>query len=178
MKGRHVSRGSSTFGRDLVRMVAGIVVVGGLVFGGLSLGPSLLGSEDDPVVTETPTSEPSSTTTSSSSTSTTAAPVTTVATTTTIPVRPPAEVRVLVLNSVGTPGLAADVSADLAALGYRTLPPDNYGPVVEQSRVWYREGFGGEALELAAQFPDALVERNEFDADADIIVVLGASYQG
>ncbi len=176
MKGRHVNQGPSTFGRDLVLMVAGIVLVGGLVFGGLSL----LGSEDDPVATATATSAPPSTTTSSSSTSTstTAAPVTTVVTTTTIPVRPPSEVRVLVLNSVGTPGLAADVVADLAALGYRTLPPDNYGPLVEQSRVWYRDGFGGEALELAAQFPDALVERNEFEADADIIVVLGASYQG
>lgn len=174
MKGRHVNQGPSTFGRDLVLMVSGIVLVGGLVFGGVSL----LGSEDDPVATATATSAPPSTTTSSSSTSTTAAPVTTVVTTTTIPVRPPTEVRVLILNSVGTSGLAADVAADLAALGYRTLPPDNYGPLVEQSRVWYRDGFGGEALELAAHFPDALVERNEFEADADIIVVLGASYQG
>lgn len=174
LKGRHVSQESSTFGRDLAVMIVGIGVVGALVFGGLSL----VGADEEPASTTTaPAVSPSTvpTTAATGATTTTTAPPPAPATT--VPaVRPPSEVRVLVLNSVGTPGLAAAVAADLAGLGYVTLTPDNYGPLVDQSRVWYREGFGGEALELAAQFPDALVERNEFEAEADIIVVLGASY--
>jgi len=173
LKGRHVSQESSTFGRDLAVMIVGIGVVGALVFGGLSL----VGADEEPAPTTTAPAVPSST---APTTAATVAPATTApppAPATTVPaVRPPSEVRVLVLNSVGTPGLAAAVNADLAELGYVTLTPDNYGPLVDQSRVWYREGFGGEALELASQFPDALVERNEFEAEADIIVVLGASY--
>ncbi len=173
MKGRHVSSGSSTFGRDLVLMVVGIVLVGVLVFGGLSLlGDDGASTTAIPPPTSAVTTEPTTTPTVAAS------PTTTLTTTTTLAVRAPSDIRVLVLNSLGTAGLAAQVTDRLAALGYQTLPPDNYGPPIDQSRVWYREGFGGEALELAAQFPDALVERNEFEAEADIIVVLGASFPG
>lgn len=172
-KGRHIGSGSSTFGRDLALMVGGIVLVGVLVFGGLSL------LSDDGASTAA-TSPPTSAVTTETTTAPAAAvsSTTTLATTTTFAVRAPSDIRVLVLNSLGTAGLAAEVTDRLTGLGYQTLPPDNYGPQIDQSRVWYREGFGGEALELAAQFPDALVERNEFEADADLIVVLGASFPG
>jgi hypothetical protein len=58
------------------------------------------------------------------------------------------------------------------------LEPGNYQPLLPQSRVWYSEGFEGEASELAARFPDALVEEASADLeDADVWVILGESYQ-
>jgi hypothetical protein len=113
-------------------------------------------------------------TTESTSVSTSAAP-----TTTAIALRTPAEVRVLVLNAVGVTGLAAEVTEDLQGIGYQVLTPSNYQPALEQSRVWYGPAFEAEAFELAgAAFPDALVElNNELTADADIVVILGASYE-
>jgi hypothetical protein len=93
--------------------------------------------------------------------------------------RTPAEVRVQVLNAIGVPGLAGEVSAQLASLGYQTMTPGNYQPALAQSRVWYVVGFEAEAFELAAQFPDALVEAASPDlaVNADIVVVLGESYE-
>jgi hypothetical protein len=87
---------------------------------------------------------------------------------------------VLVLNAVGVAGLAAEVTEALDTLGYETLIPANYQPTLEQSRVWYHAGFAPEAFELAgAVAPDALIEENpDLTADADIVVVLGASYEG
>jgi len=85
-----------------------------------------------------------------------------------------------VLNGVGVAGLAFEVSSELDDLGYQTLEPGNYEPVLSQSRVWYAAGFEAEAFELAAEFPDALVEQASADLaiDADIVVVLGESYEG
>jgi hypothetical protein len=89
-------------------------------------------------------------------------------------------VRVLVLNAVGVTGLAAEVTERLDDLGYQTITPANYQPTLEQTRVWYHAGFAPEAFEVAgAVVPDALIEENpDLTADADIVVVLGASYQG
>jgi hypothetical protein len=86
----------------------------------------------------------------------------------------------LVLNAVGVAGLAAEVTERLDTLGYATVTPANYQPALEQSRVWYQAGFAPEAFELAgAVAPDALIEENpDLTADADIVVVLGASYGG
>ena len=84
------------------------------------------------------------------------------------------------LNGVGIAGLAAAVSAELEGLGYQMLEPGDYPPLLSQSRVWYAEGFEGEAFALAAEFPDALVEQMpaDFGAEAEIVVVLGESYEG
>ena len=93
--------------------------------------------------------------------------------------RAPPEIQVRVLNGVGTAGLATAVSAELEGLGYQMLDPGDYSPALAQSRVWYAEGFEGEAFQLAAEFPDAQVEQAnaELEAEADIVVVLGDSYE-
>jgi hypothetical protein len=72
------------------------------------------------------------------------------------------------------------VSSGLQELGYQTLEPGNYQPVQLQSLVLYAEGFEGEAFELAAEFPDAQVERAIAgdEEEADIVVILGESYEG
>ena len=83
-----------------------------------------------------------------------------------------------VLNGAGIAGIAAEVTSDLSESGYQTLEPGNYQPLLPQSRVWYAEGFEGEATELAVRFPDALVEVATADLeDADIWVVLGQSFE-
>lgn len=185
-RGRHSSRRSPAFVRDLVIMAAGTLVVAALVFGALWVLTSL-GDDDTAVAATTTTTATTSTSaaqpeTSTTPPTTTAASTTTttaVATTTTLGVRDPSEIRLLVLNAKGVQGLAADVTEELSALGYQTVEPDNH-PALDRSRVWYREGFGAEALELGASFPDALVEFNAdvgVEWDADIVVVLGASYE-
>ena len=82
------------------------------------------------------------------------------------------------LNSVGTAGLAGRVTEKLDALGYETLEPDNFEPLLEQSLIWYKPGFGPDANDLAANFPDAVTEFNPDELpEADIVVLLGASYE-
>ena len=184
-RGRHASKsGQSAFIRDATIMGVGIVIVAALMYGILWLIQSwrspdpLPGTSETTQVVETPT-----TTTIRATTTTTAAPTTTTTstTTTTVPVievRPPEEVTVLVLNSVGTAGLAGRVTETLAELGYNTLTPDNFEPRLEQSLIWYKEGFGPDAQDLAANFPDAVTEFNpDGPAEADIVVLLGASYE-
>ena len=185
-RGKHVASGSSAFIRDLVVMAVGIVVVGVLLYGGLSLIAGL-GDDDDPVAGDTSTSTTEASTGADGSTTTTAAPTSTTTTTapetttTTLPLpRPPAEVTVLVLNSTDRSGIAATLSTSLAEAGYQTLQADNYEPTLEQSRVWYVGDFAPEAADLAAEFvPDAAVEPYEGpDLGADIVVVLGVGYEG
>ena len=184
-RGKHVASGSSAFIRDMVVMAVGIVVVGVLLYGGLSLITSL-GDDDDPVAGDTSTSTTESTEDTVSSTTTTTEATTTLpsapeTTTTTLPLpRPPAEVTVLVLNSTDRAGIAATLSTSLGEAGYQTLQADNYEPTLEQSRVWYVGDFAPEAADLAAEFvPDAAVEPYEGpDLGADIVVVLGVGYEG
>lgn len=185
-RGKHVASGSSAFIRDLVVMAVGIVVVGVLLYGGLSLIAGL-GDDDDPVAGETSTTTTEATggvdssttaTTEATTTTTTTTPETT---TTTLPLpRPPAEVTVLVLNSTDRAGIAGTLSTSLGEAGYQTLQADNYEPTLEQSRVWYLGDFAPEAADLAAEFvPDAAVEPYEGpDLGADIVVVLGVGYEG
>ena len=163
-------------------MLGGIVAVGIIVY----LGLSALSTNDPPTSTTRTTASPSTatsvTTTTRVTTTTTRATTTTGATSTTsttMALRAPEEVAVLVLNAEGTAGLAAEVSSALGSLGYRTLEPSNYRPLLSQTRVWYADGFEGEAFALAAEFPDALVEQIPADfGDAEIVVVLGESYEG
>ena len=93
--------------------------------------------------------------------------------------RAPAEIVVVVLNGVGVAGLAGEVSSGLEELGYQTLEPGNYEPVLLQSLILYADGFEVEAFELAAEFPDAQVQRDTAgnEEGADIVVVLGESYE-
>lgn len=183
MSGRHAAPVGRNFYRDLATMVGAIIVVAIIVYGLLwffagrdnTPPPTTVAAAAEQTVSTTnevtTTGEP---TTESTSVSTTAVP-----TTTAITLRTPAEVRVLVLNAVGVTGLAAEVTEDLQGIGYQVLTPSNYQPALEQSRVWYGPAFEAEAFELAGvAFPDALVElNNELTADADIVVILGASYE-
>ena len=161
---------------DFFTIVGGIAVVAGLVY--LLLSAWLGG---DPPTTTAATAATSTSASVSTTTSTTVQTTTTTSaqtTSTTVAVRPPPEVRVLVLNSIGVDGLASQVTAALSGLGYSMLPPDNYTPLLETTRVWYEPGFEAEAFVLAAEFPDAQIEQNpDLAVDADVVVVLGDSYQ-
>ncbi|MGQ0849812.1 MAG: LytR C-terminal domain-containing protein [Actinomycetota bacterium] len=180
MPGRHAAPVDSNFYRDLAVMVGGIIIVGALVYLVLSI---FFGNEN--TASNTTTTQPSFTTVSQapettvSTTATTRVTTTVVPTTTTTAIRPPAEVRVQVLNSTQIGGLARDVTDDLAAMGYQTIQQADHLPAIEQSRVWFAPGFEAEAAALAeAAVPDALVEPlPEPREDVDIVVVLGSSYQ-
>jgi hypothetical protein len=184
-RGKHVSSGSSAFIRDLVVMAVGIVIVGVLLYGALSLIAGL--GEDDPdaadttVTTETTalSTTAGTTATTDPTTSTTSAPDTTT-TTAAVVIRDPAQVTVIVLNSTGRSGVAGSLTTSLGEAGYQTLQADNYQPPLEQSRVWYLGDFAPEAAELQAGFvPDAAIEPYEGpDVGADIVVVLGAGFEG
>jgi hypothetical protein len=186
--GRHeADRGD--FGRDLVITLVGIAVVAVVVFGGLwavstwrngqaASTTSTLASST--VVTEDGSVAPSDTldeaTTATTVATTEAAGATTVVT---IAVREPTEVTVQVLNAVGTTGLASQVTTSLRAAGYRTVEADDYEPLQDRSQVLFKDGYGPEAFELAAEFfPDAQVGMSpDIPADIDIIVLLGSSYE-
>lgn len=183
-KGRHVSSDRrSEFARDAVIMGVGIVIVAALFYGILWLIQDLRSPGSVVAGTETTQTSPP-TTTPPATTSTTQAPTTTptttapTTTTTVVEVRAPEEITVLVLNSIGVTGLAGRVTEQLATLGYNTLEPDDYSPRLDQSLIWYKPTFGPEAIDLAANFPDALTELNaDLDPDADIVVLLGDSYE-
>lgn len=178
-KGKHASRTPATFYRDLAIMIGGILVVGAAVFFLLYLfaddpgtGPTTL-----PLGAET-TSTGGETTTTPPDITTTTVPATT--TSTQVPVRPPSEVTVQVLNSIGIDGAAGRLTSDLGAAGYQTVSPDNFEPEQDPSRIWYREGFAAEASSLLEFMPGATVEPIPDDTigeGADIVMVLGTGYQ-
>ncbi len=174
--GRHASPDNASFYRSLAVMVLGILGVGAVVFGILYL------LADSPAPTTTvPLAEGSTTTTVPSTSSTSvAATSTTVPPTTTVPVRPPGEVRVQVLNSMGLAGAAGRLSTRLAEEGYQTVEAADYSPELNPTRVWYREGFSAEANVLLAFVPDGRVEvlpDPTLSEGADVIIVLGTGYQ-
>ncbi|MGH8944657.1 MAG: LytR C-terminal domain-containing protein [Acidimicrobiia bacterium] len=180
-KGRHESGASRGFYRDLAMMVLGILALGGLVFFLLFLladDPGSGGTTTPIVADTTVTTAPSTTESTVAATSTTS---TTVPTTTTIPVRPPEEVRVVVLNSMGLAGAAGRLTERLEEAGYQTLQADDYDPELDPSRVWYRDGFSVEANVLMEEFlPEAAVqplEDEELQPGADVILILGSGYE-
>jgi LytR cell envelope-related transcriptional attenuator len=178
LPGRHAAPAGRSFYRDLLTMLGGIVAVGVIVYLGLSALSTTDGrGSTDTTVAPSTTAAPLTTTTRAITTTTTTAPTT--STSTTVARRAPAEIVVVVLNGVGVAGLAAEVSAGLEELGYQTLEPGNYEPVLSQSLILYSEGFEVEAFELAAEFPDAQVQQDTAgnDEGADIVVVLGESYE-
>jgi hypothetical protein len=175
-KGKHATQTPATFYRDLAIMVLGILVVGAAVFLILYL------LADEPATGPTTTTTTIATTTTTSATTSTTADgstTTTVSPSTTLELRQPAEIAVVVLNSIGIDGAAGRLTADLAAEGYQTLTPDNYQPEVDPSRIWFREGFAAEASRIVDLIPGATVEPLPDDSvavGADIVIVLGTGY--
>jgi LytR cell envelope-related transcriptional attenuator len=173
-KGRHASESSGSFYRDLVMMTLGILLVGAAVF----LLLYLLAGDPDPAATGSSTSVPGITDQSVATTvpPTTASPTTSAS----VPVRPPEEVRVMVLNSIELSGAAGRFTEDLAAAGYQTVPADDFDPEQDPSRIWYREGFSAEANVLLGMLPGALVEPlpdPDLAPGSDVVVVLGVGYE-
>lgn len=179
-RGRHAAGSAGSFYRDLTMMLIGIFLVGAAVF----LLLYLFSGDPDPVAGETTSPPPSagSSTVSSLEETTTTETVTTTSTTeatTTVPVRPPQEVRVVVLNSIGLAGAAGRKTQQLADAGYQTQQAGDLEPEQDPSRVWYREGFAAEANALLEFLPDALVESipdPELEQGADVVLVLGTGY--
>lgn len=179
-KGRHASDGGKAFYRDLAVMILGIILVGSAVFFLLVL----IADEPDPTTTTTgelgattTAGQPTTTDGSTSSTSSTS----TTPTSTTVPVRPPGEVRVAVLNSIGLAGAAGRMTSQLDDAGYQTLPASDHSPEQDPSRLWYREGFSVEANELLEYLPDARVEPlldDSLQPGADVVMILGTGYDG
>lgn len=69
---------------------------------------------------------------------------------TTLPLRPPAQVKVLVVNGAGVPRAAARTSALLEPHGYNLLAPVD-GVSTEGSVVYFSAGFDREAARVATQ---------------------------
>ncbi|MGH3650803.1 MAG: LytR C-terminal domain-containing protein [Acidimicrobiia bacterium] len=179
-KGKHASQTPGTFYRDLGIMILGILVVGAAVFFLLYL---LADSPATGPTTTTTTTIPETTTTGEGVTTTTGDVVTTSSTvaspSTVVAVRPPGEVTVVVLNSMGLDGAAGRLTNDLASAGYQTITPDNYTPELDPSRIWYREGFAAEAAGLVDFVPGATVEPlpdESIEEGADVVLVLGTGY--
>lgn len=180
-RGRHESGSSRGFYRDLAMMVLGILALGAAVFFLLFL---LADNPDGdpsttPVAVETTVTTDPSTTVSTSATTSTSSTTTTPASTT-VPVRPPEEVRVVVLNSMGLAGAAGRMTERLEEAGYQTLQADDYEPELDPSRIWYREGFSAEANMILEFLPDAVVqplEEEDLQEGADVIMILGSGYE-
>ncbi len=192
-RGRH-SRGSgSQFYKDALLLVAGILLVGALVFGGLSFFAGRNAGVNEPVLTvpdagvtttilppATDTRPPATATPTTAPTTTTDTVATTTPPTTIREARPPGEVRVVVLNSTTVVGVAANVTAQLGALGYQTQEPANFSPELSDTMIFHADGFAIEALELAESVPDGTVAPNpDLTAEwgVDVVVVLGLSHQ-
>lgn len=183
-RGRHASTTSSTFYRDLIMMVLGILLVGAAVFlllylfaGNPDAEAGSPTSSSAASTTTSATQPATSTTATSTSTSSTGAPA---STTTTVPVRAPAEVRVVVLNSIGLAGAAGRMTQQFADAGYQTQQAGDYQPEQDPSRIWYRDGFAPEANAMLEFIPDALVEPlpdPTLEEGSDVVVVLGTGYQ-
>ena len=180
-KGKHASQTPGTFYRDLAIMILGIVLVGAAVFFLLYL------FADEPATgpTTSSTTIPSTTSTfGDTSTTDDGSATTSIAGTTsstTVDVRPPAEVTVVVLNSMGLDGAASQKTTELAEAGYQALTPDNYEPEQDPSRLWYREGFAPEAAVLLEFLPGADVEPipdESIGEGADVVLVLGTGFSG
>lgn len=178
-KGKHSGGGSGAFYRDLAMMILGILLVGAAVFFLLFLladKPTTSSTTEIAAATTTTTTEAPSATDLSTSTSS-STPGTT---TTTVPVRPPEEVHVVVLNSISVGGVAGRLTQELEEAGYQTLEAANYDPEQDPSRIWYRPGFSAEANELLVFVPGARVEplaEPDLQPGADVIIIIGTGYE-
>lgn len=202
-RGRHSRRSNMSFYRDALLLVGGIVIVGALVFGGLSLwAGSNEGDGDGTVAAGEPEGSDGggvagdSTTTTTTTVADSSVPDTTEPTapfttqppgsappasdTTVRQARDPSEVRVVVLNSIGVGGLAGGLSDELANLGYQMAQADNYTPELSDTMVFHTDGYSIEALDLSEAVGDGSVASDPDLASewgVDIVVVIGRSYQ-
>jgi hypothetical protein len=177
-RGKHASKSSRAFYRDLLIMTLGILLVGAAVF----LLLYLLAGDPTSEAGETTTSNPATTGVEAASTTEPETTTTTATSTTpaTVPLRLPSEVRVMVFNSIELSGAAGRFTQELADAGYQTLPAGDLDPEYDPSRIWYREGFSAEANVLLALLPGAAVEPlpdPELAPGSDLIVVLGIGYE-
>jgi hypothetical protein len=177
-RGKHASKSSRAFYRDLLIMTLGILLVGAAVF----LLLYLLAGDPTSEAGETTTSNPATTGVEAASTTEPVTTTTTATSTTpaTVPLRLPSEVRVMVFNSIESSGAAGRFTQELADAGYQTLPAGDLDPEYDPSRIWYREGFSAEANVLLALLPGAAVEPlpdPEMAPGSDLIVVLGIGYE-
>ncbi len=96
--------------------------------------------------------------------------------------RPPAEVKVLVLNGSGKVGVAASNSEAIGQKGYTMLPPGNAAANSSSTAVYYAEGYQAEAEDVAAALgktADIVVAKPTTSLGpgsdtANVVVVLGA----
>ena len=195
-RGRHARRSGVGFYKDVLFLIAGILVVGAIVFGGLSLWAGRDNGGTPPDSSSTSATAAEQTTTSTTRPTTSQGPVTSTTTTSTTaptsttestappttlrPARQPGEVSAIVLNSTATPGLAAELTDELAALGYLMSEPTNYTPELSDTMIFHADGFSLEALDLADAVPDGTVAADADLAGAhgvDIVVVIGLSHQ-
>jgi cytoskeletal protein RodZ len=190
--GSHLKPGRSRFAWELVRYVLAWALVVSAVVGLFWLLqevlPDIVSSEatTTTTTTEAPTASststvPTTSTTLPASTTTSEAAEPTTTTSTTPAARPPEELTVTVLNSTTRVGLAAEVAADLADLGYLVGQPANATPQRAVTTILHAEGFGLEAIELkeTAFEEEATVgldDEGRTSGEADIVVILGDSY--
>jgi hypothetical protein len=100
---------------------------------------------------------------------------------TTVAVRPPAEIRVIVLNGSSVTGAAGTWSDGLQANGYNMLEPGNANASVETTQVFHQGGFRQEAAGVvqALGSPAGVSPQRLGDAppgevgDANVVVVVG-----
>jgi hypothetical protein len=177
------------FLRELGMFTLKVIFWGAIVFGGVVLLTKGIGwlatpsSTTEAAVSTTSlvagTSGTASTTLSIVTTTVASSTSSTGSTTTTAPARPPEDIAVQVLNSTNRDKIAASLTDVLATAGYQTVDADNYSHVLDQSTVWYAPGFEREAQVIADSYiPDAVVQESPGPLDVDILVVIGASYQG
>lgn len=93
--------------------------------------------------------------------------------------RPPGQVRVLVLNAARIEGAAGDLSDRLKQMGYSVLEPEN-APTQAETIVYFKPGFEGEAAVLAPEasedaITEPLPDPSPFAGteNADVVIVLG-----
>lgn len=180
-KGRHSTPTPGTFYRDLAIMILGIILVGAAVFFLLYLFADEPAT--GPITTTSTTLAPTTTVRDATSTTvedgTTSTTVPTTSTTSGPDVRPPGEVTVIVLNSMGQDGAAGSKTSQLAEAGYQTLTPDNFEPEQDPSRIWYREGYAADAAAMIDFLPGAQVEPipdESIGEGANVVLVLGTGY--
>jgi len=188
---RHATPGMQGFFRELGVFALKVLFWGVVVFGGvvvltkgihwLATPPSTTESAVPTTSLVAGTSQTAATTTSTTPTASTGDSTTTstTSTTTTTSLRDPADILVQVLNSTTRNLVAAGLTETLAGAGYQTVDADNYSHALDQSTVWYAPGYGGEAQAIADSYvPDAVVQESPGPLDVDILVVIGASYEG
>ncbi len=158
----------------VIAVPVGIVIGGGLDFGG----------PDEGVLETTANADVTTTTASTAPTTTTppAPPAPSTTTTPAVAARPPSEVSVRFSNGSRTAGAAVTVGNRLRGVGYDVLAPGaSPGDPVPATVIQYREGFAAEAaaiataLGVAADSPVAMPTPPTFAGigNADVFVVVG-----